>query len=389
MSPLSNAFLKKEMIDSEKKYPLCAYVCDNCFLVQIPEFEKPENIFDDYAYFSSYSSTWLQHAENYVNMIIKKFNFNEKNFVVEIASNDGYLLQFFKEKNIPILGIEPAVNVAKVAIEKEIPTITKFFSVNTANELRIEGKNPDLIIGNNVLAHVPNLNDFVQGLKILLKPNGVITLEFPHLLQLIQLNQFDTIYHEHFSYFSLTSLYQIFSSHNLNIFDVEELSTHGGSLRIFVKHSSNILYEKKQSVSKMLQVEEEFGLKKIETYKNFSNKVKKTKDGLRRFLENVKKENKKIACYGAAAKGNTLLNYCDVKSDEIEYVVDKNPHKQGLLLPGTHIPIKTPEEIFQTKPDYVLILAWNLKDEIMLQMEKIKTWGGKFVIPIPEVKIYK
>ena len=389
MSPLSNAFLKKEMIDSEKKYPLCAYVCDNCFLVQIPEFEKPENIFDDYAYFSSYSSTWLQHAENYVNMIIKKFNFNEKNFVVEIASNDGYLLQFFKEKNIPILGIEPAVNVAKVAIEKEIPTITKFFSVNTANELRIEGKNPDLIIGNNVLAHVPNLNDFVQGLKILLKPNGVITLEFPHLLQLIQLNQFDTIYHEHFSYFSLTSLYQIFSSHNLNIFDVEELSTHGGSLRIFVKHSSNVLYEKKQSVSKMLQVEEEFGLKKIETYKNFSNKVKKTKDGLRRFLENVKKENKKIACYGAAAKGNTLLNYCDVKSDEIEYVVDKNPHKQGLLLPGTHIPIKTPEEIFQTKPDYVLILAWNLKDEIMLQMEKIKTWGGKFVIPIPEVKIYK
>ena len=389
MSPLSNAFLKKEMIDSEKKYPLCAYVCDNCFLVQIPEFEKPENIFDDYAYFSSYSSTWLQHAENYVNMIIKKFNFNEKNFVVEIASNDGYLLQFFKEKNIPILGIEPAVNVAKVAIEKEIPTITKFFSVNTANELRIEGKNPDLIIGNNVLAHVPNLNDFVQGLKILLKPNGVITLEFPHLLQLIQLNQFDTIYHEHFSYFSLTSLYQIISSHNLNIFDVEELSTHGGSLRIFVKHSSNILYEKKQSVSKMLQVEEEFGLKKIETYKNFSNKVKKTKDGLRRFLENVKKENKKIACYGAAAKGNTLLNYCDVKSDEIEYVVDKNPHKQGLLLPGTHIPIKTPEEIFQTKPDYVLILAWNLKDEIMLQMEKIKTWGGKFVIPIPEVKIYK
>ena len=389
MSPLSNAFLKKEMIDSEKKYPLCAYVCDNCFLVQIPEFEKPENIFDDYAYFSSYSSTWLQHAENYVNMIIKKFNFNEKNFVVEIASNDGYLLQFFKEKNIPILGIEPAVNVAKVAIEKEIPTITKFFSVNTANELRIEGKKADLIIGNNVLAHVPNLNDFVQGLKILLKPNGVITLELPHILQLIQKNQFDTIYHEHFSYFSLTSLYQIFSSHNLNIFDVEELPTHGGSLRIFVKHSSNILYEKKQSVSKMLQVEEEFGLKKIETYKNFSNKVKKTKDGLRRFLENVKKENKKIVCYGAAAKGNTLLNYCDVKSDEIEYVVDKNPHKQGLLLPGTHIPIKTPEEIFQTKPDYVLILAWNLKDEIMLQMEKIKTWGGKFVIPIPEVKIYK
>ena len=388
-SPLSNAFLKKEMIDSEKKYPLCAYVCDNCFLVQIPEFEKPENIFDNYAYFSSYSSTWLQHAENYVNMIIKKFNFNEKNFVVEIASNDGYLLQFFKEKNIPILGIEPAVNVAKVAIEKEIPTITKFFSVNTANELRIEGKNADLIIGNNVLAHVPNLNDFVQGLKILLKSNGVITLEFPHILQLIQNNQFDTIYHEHFSYFSLTSLYQIFSSHDLDIFDVEELPTHGGSLRIFVKHSSNVLYEKKQSVSKMLQVEEEFGLKKIETYKNFSNKVKKTKEELKKFLENAKKENKKIVCYGAAAKGNTLLNYCDVKYDEIEYVVDRNPHKQGLLLPGTHIPIKTPEKIFQTKPDYVLILAWNLKDEIMSQMEKIKMWGGKFVVPIPEVKIYR
>ncbi len=388
VSPLSNAFLKKEMIDdTEKKYPLCTYVCDNCFLVQLPEFEKPENIFEEYAYFSSYSSTWLRHAQNYVNMMIKKFNFDKRNLVIEIASNDGYLLQFFKEKNIPILGIEPAVNVAKVAKEKGIPTITKFFSVNTANELEEEGKKADLIIGNNVLAHVPNLNDFVKGLKILLKPSGIITLEFPHLQQLIQKNQFDTIYHEHFSYFSLITVEKIFSFHELTIFDVEEISTHGGSLRIYVKHSEydDILINEKVGI--LLEKEKQYGLENINTYINFIKNVDVIKKKLNEFFNGARNSGKKIVCYGAAAKGNTLLNYCNIGNNFIDYVVDQNPYKQGLFLPGTHIPIKSPDEIQKTKPDYVVIIPWNLKDEIMEQMKYIRDWGGKFMIPIPEVSI--
>ena len=387
-SPLSNAFLKKEMIDvTEKKYPLCTYVCDNCFLVQLPEFEKPENIFEEYAYFSSYSSTWLRHAQNYVNMMIKKFSFDKKNLIIEIASNDGYLLQFFKEKNIPILGIEPAVNVAKIAKEKGIPTITKFFSVNTANELGEEGKKADLIIGNNVLAHVPNLNDFVKGLKILLKPSGIITLEFPHLQQLIQKNQFDTIYHEHFSYFSLITVEKIFSFHELTIFDVEEISTHGGSLRIYVKHSEydDILINEKVSI--LLEKEKQYGLENINTYTNFIKNVDVIKKKINEFFIDAKNSGKKIVCYGAAAKGNTLLNYCNIGNNFIDYVVDQNPYKQGLFLPGTHIPIKSPDEIQKTKPDYVIIIPWNLKDEIMEQMKYIRDWGGKFMIPIPEVSI--
>lgn len=388
ISPLSNAFIKKEMLDdTEKKYPLCAYVCDNCFLVQLSEFEKPENIFEEYAYFSSYSSTWLQHAQNYVNMMIKKFGFDEKNLVIEIASNDGYLLQFFKEKNIPILGIEPAVNVAKVAKDKGIPTITKFFSVDTANELRKDGKNADLIVGNNVLAHVPNLNDFVKGLKILLKPTGIITLEFPHLLQLIQKNQFDTIYHEHFSYFSLITAEKIFSFHELTIFDVEEISTHGGSLRIYVKHSEYDDISINERVSILLEKEKQYGLENISTYTNFIKNVDAVKEKLHEFFNGARDSGKKIVCYGAAAKGNTLLNYCNIGNNFIDYVVDQNPYKQGLFLPGTHIPIKNPDEIQKTKPDYVVIIPWNLKDEIMEQMKYIRDWGGKFVIPIPEVSI--
>ena len=373
--------------NSEKVYPLCVYVCDNCFLVQLPEFEKPENIFEDYAYFSSYSSTWLQHAENYVNMMIEKFSFDERNIVIEIASNDGYLLQFFKKKNIPILGIEPAVNVAKVAKEKGIPTITKFFSVDTANELKKEGKVADLIIGNNVLAHVPNLNDFVKGLKILLKPTGIITLEFPHILQLIQKNQFDTIYHEHFSYFSLFTAKKIFSFHGLTIFDVEEIPTHGGSLRIYVKHSEsdNILINEKVGI--LLEKEKQFGLKNISTYTNFTKNVEKIKEKLQEFFITAKKSGKKIVCYGAAAKGNTMLNYCEIGNEFIDYIVDQNPHKQKLFLPGTHIPIKDPDEIRKTKPDYVVIIPWNLKEEIMEQMKYIQDWRGKFMIPIPEVSI--
>jgi SAM-dependent methyltransferase len=387
-SPLSNAFLKKEMLDDvEKKYPLCAYVCENCLLVQLPEFEKPENIFEDYAYFSSYSSTWLQHAENYVNMMIEKFGFNKNNLVVEIASNDGYLLQFFKEKNIPVLGIEPAINVAKVAKDKGISTITKFFNADTANELKMEDRQADLIVGNNVLAHVPNLNDFVKGLKILLKPSGIITLEFPHLLQLIQKNQFDTIYHEHFSYFSLFTANKIFSFHELRIFDVEEISTHGGSLRIYVKHSELENITINERVSILLEKEKKYGLDNIFTYTNFSKRVEQAKVKLQEFFHSAKRSGKKIACYGAAAKGNTLLNYCEIGNNFIDYVVDKNPYKQGLFLPGTHIAIKNPDEIQKTKPDYLVIIPWNLKDEIMEQMKYIRDWGGKFVIPIPEVSI--
>ena len=387
-SPLSNAFLKKEMLDNvEKKFPLCAYVCDNCFLVQLPEFEKPENIFEDYAYFSSYSCTWLEHAKNYVSMMIKKFGFNEKSLVLEIASNDGYLLQFFKEKNVPILGIEPALNVAKVAKEKGIPTLTKFFSVDTANELRKEGKLADLIVGNNVLAHVPNLNEFVKGLKILLKSTGVITLEFPHILQLIQKNQFDTIYHEHFSYFSLLTLRKIFSFHGLIIFDVDEIPTHGGSLRIYVRHTENDDIPINERINNLLEKEKQYELENISTYINFIKNVEKAKTKLQKFINCARESGKKIVCYGAAAKGNTLLNYCKIEKNFIDYVVDQNPYKQGLFLPGTHIPIKSPDEIQKTKPDYIIILPWNLKDEIMEQMKEVKDWGGKFVIPIPEVYI--
>ncbi len=388
ISPLSNAFLKKEMLNGvEKKFPLCVYVCDNCFLVQLPEFEKPENIFKNYAYFSSYSSTWLEHAENYVNMIIKKFNFNEKSTVIEIASNDGYLLQFFKKKNIPILGIEPAVNVAKVAKEKGIPTITKFFGVNTANELKKENKLSDLIIGNNVLAHVPNLNDFVKGLKILLKSTGIITLEFPHILQLIEKNQFDTIYHEHFSYLSLSTVKQIFEFHNIIIFDVEEIPTHGGSLRIYAKHKINKNFEIKNSVNDLLEKEKEFGLLNLSFYLEFSRKVELVKKELIEFFNNTKQNGKKIVCYGAAAKGNTLLNYCGIGKENIEYVVDINSYKQGLYLPGSHLHIKKPEEIKKDKPDFILILPWNIKEEIMKDMSFIHDWNGKFVIPIPKVMI--
>ncbi|WP_010192839.1 class I SAM-dependent methyltransferase [Candidatus Nitrosarchaeum limnium] len=388
ITPLSNSFLKKEIIhNSEKKYPLCTYVCSSCFLVQLPEFEKPENIFEEYAYFSSYSSTWLHHAQDYVNMMIKKFGFDEKKLVIEIASNDGYLLQFFKEKDIPILGIEPAVNVAKVAKEKGIPTITKFFSADTAEELKSEDKKADLIIGNNVLAHVPNLNDFVKGLKILLKPTGIITLEFPHLLQLIQKNQFDTIYHEHFSYFSLITAKKIFSFHGLTIFDVEEIPTHGGSLRIYVKHSEYEGISVNQTVNILLEKEKLFGLENISTYTDFIKNVERVKKKLYEFFKDSKNSGKKIVCYGAAAKGNTLLNYCGIGNNFIDYVVDQNPYKQGLYLPGTHIPIKSPDEIQNTKPDYLVIIPWNLKDEIIEQMKYIRDWGGKFVIPIPEVSI--
>jgi len=388
-SPLSNSFLKKEMLNkSERFFSLCVYVCDKCFLVQLPEYENPENIFGDYAYFSSYSETWLKHAENYVNLMLKKFSFDKNNLVIEIASNDGYLLQYFKKKGIPILGIEPAINVAEVAKQKGIPTIVKFFGTKTAKELVKEGKSADLIIGNNVLAHVPNLNDFVDGLKILLKKTGIITLEFPHLMKLIQQNQFDTIYHEHFSYFSLLTAEKVFSSHGLTIFDVEEIPTHGGSLRIYVKHSENNLISNDESVKDLLKIENQFGVENLATYTNFASKVKKIKKNVREFFMSAKNNRKIVICYGAAAKGNTLLNYCGIGTDFIDYIVDRSTYKQGLFLPGIHIHIKEPNEVSKTKPDYLVILPWNLKDEIMEQMSYIRDWGGKFVVLIPEVKIF-
>ena len=388
-TPLSNSYLKKNMIKNEKKFPLHALICKKCMLVQLEEFETPKKIFSEYAYFSSYSKTWLKHAEKYVEKMTKKFKLNSDHLVIEIASNDGYLLQYFKKHKIPILGIEPAKNIAEIAQKKKIPTITKFFGTKLAKEIVKSGKQPDLLLGNNVLAHVPKLNDFVEGLKILLKHEGVITLEFPHILQLIAKNQFDTIYHEHFSYFSLITVKKLFEKYELKIFDVEELNTHGGSLRIFVKHKSNKFQKERKSVKKMLEKEKIFGLKKISTYTNFSQEVNSIREELLNFLHKAKKDKKTVVGYGAPAKGNTLLNFCQINFELIDYTVDISPHKQKMYLPGSHIIIKEPNEIFKTKPDYVLILPWNLKEEIMTQMKDIRKWGGKFVIPIPEVKIYQ
>ena len=387
-SPLSNSFLKKsDLIKKEPIFPLHVYVCRNCFLVQLEKFKNPDKIFRDYAYFSSYSETWINHASKYVDKVIDKFELDKNNFVIEIASNDGYLLQNFKNKDIPCLGIEPALNIAKVAKKKGINTIVEFFGTKIAKELSFKQQKADLLIGNNVLAHVPDINDFVKGMEILLKSNGIITVEFPHLMKIIEENQFDTIYHEHFSYFSLYTVMKIFEEHNLKIFDVEKLQTHGGSLRVYATHKKNTTHIINNEVKKILEKEIEFGIKDINTYTNFQNKIIKVKKQLLDFVDNAKKEKKKIVCYGAAAKGNTLLNYCNIGLDYIDYVVDRSSYKQGLYLPGTHIPIKNPDEIKRTKPDYVLILPWNLQEEISNQMNFIKEWDGKFVIPIPEVKI--
>ena len=387
-TPLANSFLKKSEFEKEKSYPLCAYICENCLLVQLEEVESPKKIFSEYAYFSSYSESWLNHAKKYVEMILSRFSINNSSLVIEIASNDGYLLQYFKDEKIPILGVEPASNIAKVAIEKGIPTLTKFFGVDTASELLQEGKLADLIVGNNVLAHVPNLNNFIEGLKIILKPNGVITLEFPHILKLIKYNQFDTIYHEHYSYFSLITLKKIFLFHNLKIFDVEELTTHGGSLRIFLTHLKNDSVVISKKIDDVLEKEKELGLNNISGYMQFSKNVEKIKVQLLNFLNEAKKSSKTVVGYGAAAKGNTLLNYCGIEKSLIDYVVDRSSHKHGLYLPGTHIPIFDTKKITETNPDYMLILPWNLKDEIMSQIIEMYNWQGKFVVPIPGVEIF-
>jgi len=387
-APLSNSFLKSEDLNREEVfYPLIAYVCEECFLVQLPEFETPEKIFNDYAYFSSYSETWLEHSKTYTDKMVQRFGFNQDSQVIEIASNDGYLLAFFKQKGIPVLGIEPAGNVAEVAKNAGIATEVKFFNSQTASELVAMGKHADLLLGNNVLAHVPDINDFVRGLKVLLKSQGVITMEFPHIVRLIDGNQFDTIYHEHFYYFSFFTVQNLFAKYGLSLFDVENLSTHGGSLRIYGKHLEDKTKPISSRVNEMKEMELDLGFNKIETYKGFSEKVKKTKYKLLNFLINEKGKGKTIVGYGAPAKGNTLLNYCGIRTNFIDYTVDRNPYKQGRFLPGTHIPIYQPENIMETKPNYLLILPWNLKDEIIEQMAHIRDWGGKFVIPIPEVEV--
>lgn len=390
MSPLANGFRTEEQLSRpETYYPLRAFVCGNCFLVQLEEFESPRRIFSDYAYFSSYSQGWLDHARSYVNMMIDRFSLGSDTKVVEIASNDGYLLQYFKEKGVDIFGIEPAANTAEVALRKGIPTEVDFFGRSLAERMITRGSSADLLLGNNVLAHVPDINDFVAGLKILLRPGGIITMEFPHLLELIRLSQFDTIYHEHFSYFSLSTVMNIFSHHGLRVFDVERLSTHGGSLRIFSCHDDNDALPVASSVGELMGLEEREGLRRIETYRKFGDKVRQVKRSLLSFLIEAKEQGKSIAAYGAAAKGNTLLNYCGIRDDFIDFVVDRNPHKQGKYLPGTHIPVCGPEKITVARPDYLLVLPWNLRDEIISQMAGIREWGGCFVMPIPVLEIVK
>ena len=389
MSPLANSYVNSiESEVGEVFFPLKTFVCEKCFLVQLGEFKSPNEIFKDYAYFSSFSSSWVNHAEQYVNSLVKKFNINKKNLVVEIASNDGYLLQFFKKKNIPVLGIEPAENVAKNAIKKGIPTITKFFGTKTAIELKKSGKKVDCIIANNVLPHTPELTDFIKGLELLISPNGVIVIQFSaYLIPLIKNGQFDHIYHEHFSYFSLTTIKQILKKFKLEIFDVEEVDVHGGSLRLYIKKIGQIKKEN-SNLKKILNKEKEFGITKKETYRNFQNQILEKKISIWKFFSVAKKEKKKIACYGAPAKGNTMLNYCQIGKDFINFTVDKNPAKQGKLLPGTHIPIFNLKKINEFKPDYLVILPWNLKEEIVEEMKYIRKWGGKFVVLSPKVKIF-
>ncbi|WP_312518681.1 class I SAM-dependent methyltransferase [Anaerospora sp.] len=388
MSPLSNSYVSPEQLNNKEAfYPLHAYVCPKCFLVQLEDFESPDTIFNDYAYFSSYSDTWLAHARQYTEKIRERFAITDKKLVVEIASNDGYLLQNFTEKCIPVLGIEPAANVAQTALEKGIPTEIDFFGRNLAQKLVDDGVKADLLLGNNVLAHVPDINDFVAGMKILLQKDGVITMEFPHLLKLMEERQFDTIYHEHFSYLSFETVEKIFGVHGLIMFDVEELPTHGGSLRVYACHSEFHGHVVTDRVASMKEKEVRFGLKEIDTYRAFAEKVKSLKLELLASLIKLKLQGKTIVGYGAPAKGNTLLNYCGIRTDFLEYTVDRSPHKQGKFLPGTYIPIFHPDEIRKTQPDYVLILPWNLKDEIMEQLEYIRKWGGKFIVAIPTVEV--
>lgn len=388
MHPLCESYLSEDRLNAmEAFYPLHVFVCEQCFLVQLHEYVSPAEIFTEYAYFSSFADSWVQHAKRYTEMIVERLNLTAKSFVVELASNDGYLLQHFVVQGIPVLGVEPAANVAEAAKKRNVPTMVKFFGRKTANELVGERGKADLVLGNNVLAQVPDINDFVGGIKLLLASSGTVTIEFPHLMRLMQENQFDTIYHEHFFYFSLMSAERIFAVHGLTLFDVEELSTHGGSLRIFGRHAEDATQPVTERYRELMNREKAAGFDRLDTYALFGEKVKETKRKLLEFLIEVKRKGKSIAGYGAPGKGNTLLNYCGVRADFIDYTVDRNTYKQGKYLPGTHIPIFAPEKIRETKPDYVLILPWNFKDEIMTQVGYIREWGGRFVIPIPEVQV--
>jgi SAM-dependent methyltransferase len=389
MSPLCEAILERAQLNQmEAFYPLHVVVCDQCFLVQLQEYVTPEDIFTDYAYFSSYSDSWLAHAKAYTKLMIERFKLNAQSQVVELGSNDGYLLQYFVEASIPVLGIEPAANVAKVATDKGVPTLVKFFSAELAEELVRDGMQADLLLGNNVLAQVPDLRGFVKGMKTLLKPQGIITLEFPHLMRLIEENQFDTIYHEHFSYFSFLTVEKILAELGLTVFDVEELPTHGGSLRIYARHEQDYSRAVTLRAQELAEREEKAGFTRLETYFSFAEKVKETKRKILDFLIRVKREGKSVAGYGAPGKGNTLLNYCGIRSDFLDYTVDRNPYKHGKFLAGTHIPVFDTGKIRETKPDYVLILPWNLKKEISEQLSYVREWGGKLVVLIPEVDIY-
>jgi len=388
LAPLSNAYLTPEQLgQTEVFFPLDVYVCDSCLLVQLPMFEKPESIFGDYAYFSSYSSSWLKHAERYVDQMIETLGLTADSMVVEVASNDGYLLQYFVERGIPVLGIEPAFTVAKAAGERGVPTLEEFFGVALATRLRDEGGSADLLLGNNVLAHVPDLNDFVAGLGILLKPNGVVTMEFPYLVRLMEGIQFDTIYHEHFSYFSFLTVGRVFARHGLTIWDVEELSTHGGSLRIFARRDAATGPPVSARVNGLLERERAAGYHDIGHYAGFQARVDAAKRRILEFLITARNEGKTVAGYGAPAKGNTLLNYCGVRTDLLGYTVDRNPYKQGRYLPGTRIPVYAPERLRQTRPDYVVVLPWNLETEIVSENAYIRGWGGRFVFLLPHVRV--
>jgi len=387
--PLANSYLTEEELHRpEPCYPLEVYVCQRCFLVQLDDFISAKDIFSsEYAYFSSYSDTWLEHCKDYARMIISRFGLNKDSFVVEIASNDGYLLQYFRERDIPVRGIEPAANTAKVAQDKGIPSDVAFFDSSYAEKMRKAQKLADLIIGNNVLAHNPDLNDFVSGLKVALKPRGIITMEFPHLLKLIKQGQFDTIYHEHFSYFSFWSVKRLFERCGLRIFDAEEIPTHGGSLRIYVRHQDDDSQKISKRIEVLMEKERKAGLLDLEIYHSFGKRAASSRHFLRRFLIEEKDKGKKIVGYGAPAKGNTLLNFCGINRDLLEYTVDLNPYKQNRYLPGSHIPIKHPDRIKEDKPDYLLVLPWNIKDEIVGQMGCIRQWGGRFIVPIPELQL--
>jgi len=390
-SPLSNAFLTEAQLNEPEVYfPLTIYACTKCHLVQIDEYKKAQEIFNsDYVYFSSYSTSWVAHAKRYVESMTKRFGYNKDSLVIEIASNDGYLLQHFKNNGVPVLGIEPTKNTAKVAIDKGIPSVTEYFTTAFAKSLVAKGTKADLVLGKNVLAHVPDIDDFVEGLKTILKPNGVVTMEFPHLLRLVEQCQFDTIYHEHYSYLSFTTVQKVFAAHGLELFDVEEQPTHGGSLRIFGKHAADTTKEITANVKNMLAKEKDAGMTSVEYYKNFQGQVDNIKHNFLRFLLEKQSEGKKVIGYGAAAKGNTLINYAGVKgNDLINFVVDAAPSKQGKYLPGSHIPVYDQPKIKEYKPDYVIIFPWNLKEEVMEQLAYIGEWGGRFVVFVPGVQVY-